>query len=122
MYIRSVTSTLLRASQLLVQRDFANDQHPTRNIDYGASKLMVQQTTPKVLGCCLLDSNGYVAYLVVHENYRGRGIGSRLFKAASRGRAVTLTCDDALVPFYERLGCTRADRAADGRQNMRKPC
>lgn len=53
----------------------------------------------------------YVSLLEVHPDHRGRGIGSELMRhMLDRHRdiyAIDVSCDDELVPFYERLGMRR---------------
>ena len=55
----------------------------------------------------------FIPMLEVQASHRGRGIGSALIRhlLAQLGHlyAVDLSCDDDLVPFYERLGFRRAN-------------
>ena len=52
--------------------------------------------------------SAYVPLLEVLPDYRGRGIGSelmrRLLERVGHVYMVDVTCDEVLVPFYERLG------------------
>lgn len=71
--------------------------------------------TGQVVGFVTVVGDGAIAAFIplleVVSEYRGRGIGSELVRRALerlRGRyAVDLVCDEALVPFYERLGFSR---------------
>lgn len=53
----------------------------------------------------------YVPLLEVLPEYQGRGIASelvrRLLAQLNERYMIDLVCDEALVPFYERLGMTR---------------
>ena len=57
----------------------------------------------------------FVTDLGVDRAYQRRGIGSRLMRAAlcraggERDIAVYLVANDRAIPFYEKLGMTRAD-------------
>ncbi len=73
----------------------------------------------RVVGFATAISDGvlsaYVPLLEVLPEYQGRGIGSelvrRLLGELERLYMVDLACDEALVPFYERLGLRRWDAA-----------
>lgn len=57
----------------------------------------------------------YITDLGVDRQYAGQGIGTRLMKTAhdisggEKNIAVYLIANDNAVPFYEKLGMTRAD-------------
>ncbi len=71
----------------------------------------------RVVGFITALSDGVLAasipLLEVIPAYQGRGIGTTLVKRMltelGERYMVDLTCDPELVPFYERLGMTRAD-------------
>jgi GNAT superfamily N-acetyltransferase len=73
----------------------------------------------RVVGFATAISDGvlsaFVPLLEVLPKYQGRGIGSELMRrllAELEGLyMVDLACDEALVPFYERLGLRRWDAA-----------
>lgn len=54
----------------------------------------------------------FIPYLEVQEQYRNRGIGSKLFqemlKQLEAITCVDLTCDEELQPFYEKFGMLRS--------------
>ena len=76
--------------------------------------LAIDADTDGVVGFVTAIGDGvlsaYVSLLDVVPGYRGRGIGTELMRRVlSRigGRyMIDLTCDDDLVPFYERIGMT----------------
>ncbi|WP_019586842.1 GNAT family N-acetyltransferase [Deinococcus apachensis] len=55
----------------------------------------------------------FIPLLEVHATHRGRGVGSALIRhllaQLDHLYAVDLSCDDDLVPFYQRLGFRRAN-------------
>lgn len=71
----------------------------------------------RVVGIAQAISDGvltaFIPMLEVHATHRGRGIGSALIRhllaQLDHLYAVDLSCDDDLVPFYERLGYQRAN-------------
>jgi len=77
--------------------------------------LAVDEESGRVVGFVTAVSDGvlaaYVPLLEVLPDYQGRGIGSelmrRLLARLGDRYTVDLTCDEPLVPFYERLGLRR---------------
>jgi GNAT superfamily N-acetyltransferase len=73
----------------------------------------------RVVGFATAISDGvlsaFVPLLEVLPEYQGRGIGTelmhRLLAELEGLYMVDLACDEALVPFYERLGLRRSDAA-----------
>lgn len=70
----------------------------------------------------------FIPLLEVLPEYRGQGLGSALMRhllaQLAHLYAVDLSCDGALVPFYERLGLDRANAMARrnyARQNGAPP-
>jgi GNAT superfamily N-acetyltransferase len=65
----------------------------------------------------------YVEDVVVHEQYRGRGIGralmDRLLNEVDDGLVVSLFCKPWLVPFYERQGFQPANQVVLHRVRLR---
>lgn len=90
--------------------------------DAAALRLTVAETAGRVVGYCLaathptLHANGdavWVEELVVHEPYRGGGVGSALMAdveewAARRGTVVVALATRRAGPFYARLGYTES--------------
>lgn len=117
MRLARVSPRYMRAVQLLVLRDFATEPDVWDKIDKNESFVMIQHRTPKVLGCLLVDTQKSLAYLVVRDGFRGRGIGSELMKKCT---ATDLTCVSTLIPFYQRFGFQQLSTLDDGRIIMRR--
>ncbi len=119
MYVRKLSNAkhYMRAAQLLVLQDFSNEEHVWQDIDFDASLVVLQSSKPKLLACMLIDRQSYLAYLVVRESKRGKGIGSLLMQHCS---ATSLTCESSIVPFYERYGFSVSCTEKDGRLRLSK--
>ena len=115
MYIRKLHHSFMRAAQLLVLRDFSTEEDVWKDIDVDASYIMIQPYVPRLIGCLLVDTNKYLAYLVVHEEYRHKKVASRLMAHCT---ATSLTCEARLLPFYERFGFSAIGLEPDGRVKM----
>lgn len=53
--------------------------------DFELSKIFVTRESDEIIGSInlrIIDGTGYITRLVVHPNYQGKGIGSRLLKYA----------------------------------------
>ena len=58
------------------------------------------------------ENEGFVTLMIVHEDFRGKGIGKELFKrsvAVLGNRNVSLYSSPQAVPFYKKLGFRSAD-------------
>ncbi|MEF2277714.1 GNAT family N-acetyltransferase [Deinococcus sp. YIM 134068] len=86
----------------------------------------------RVVGIAQAISDGmltaFIPMLEVRPEYRGRGLGTALMQhllgQLEHLYAVDLSCDDDLVPFYERLGMRRGNamvRRNYGHQNGTPP-
>ena len=72
-------------------------------------------TPPPVIGFINAISDGvlsaYIPLVEVRPEFRGRGVGralvERMFALLDDVYMVDLACDEALVPFYEKLGMRR---------------
>jgi len=80
----------------------------------GSHRVVIARCDGQVAGFVNLISDGvltgFVPWLEVLPQFQGRGIGTELMRRilAEAGHlySVDLTCDDALRPYYERLGMT----------------
>ena len=86
----------------LIRSEFI-DSKCTRNVAWDLGCMLLQDDTPRVVGVCLVDRDGYLRYLLVRDAFRGAGWGSRMLRHALPSIS-TLTCLPRLVPFYERHG------------------
>jgi ribosomal protein S18 acetylase RimI-like enzyme len=85
----------------------------------GSSHVVLARDGRKVVGFATAISDGvlsaYVPLLEVLPAFQGRGIGTelmrRLLEELGNLYMVDLSCDEDLVPFYERLGLQRLDAA-----------
>jgi ribosomal protein S18 acetylase RimI-like enzyme len=85
----------------------------------GSSHIVLARDGRKVVGFATAISDGvlsaYVPLLEVLPEFQGRGIGTelmrRLLEELGNLYMVDLSCDEDLVPFYERLGLHRLDAA-----------
>ncbi len=94
---------------------------PERHLELlrGSSHVVLARDGRRVVGFASAISDGvlsaYVPLLEVLPEHQGRGIGSELIRRllADLGDLymVDVSCDDDLVPFYERLGLQRLDAA-----------
>jgi GNAT superfamily N-acetyltransferase len=89
----------------LIRSDF-RDRHPTRFVDWTRGCMIVRRdvdvgASPRLLGVCLVDENGYLRYLVVRKEFRGQGFGTKMLRACAHDIS-HLTCAPALIPFYAR--------------------
>ncbi len=80
----------------------------------GSYRVVIARSGDTVAGFVTMISDGvltaFVPWLEVRPEFQGRGIGSelvrRILAEGAHLYSVDLTCDDALRPFYERLGMT----------------
>lgn len=80
----------------------------------GSYRVVIALSSGEVVGFVNMISDGvltaFVPWLEVRPEFQGRGIGSELMRRilaeAEHLYSVDLTCDDALRPYYERLGLT----------------
>jgi ribosomal protein S18 acetylase RimI-like enzyme len=85
----------------------------------GSSHIVLARDGRKVVGFATAISDGvlsaYVPLLEVLPEFQGRGIGTalmrRLLEELANLYMVDLSCDEDLVPFYERLGLQPLDAA-----------
>ena len=101
--ILPLTRQWMLAVHRMVQNDFANELTPFDSVNWRTSRVVVQTDSPRLIGCLLLEHDGYVAYLVVHEKFRGKGIGSALLRHSATD-IKSLSCVKSLVGFYEQRG------------------
>lgn len=80
-----------------ILRSRFEDKHPLEDLS-PESRIAVRGG--HIVGIAAVTGD-YLAYLWVHEDVRGQGIGSRLLQET---RCSTLDCDRHLVPFYEARG------------------
>ncbi len=81
----------------------------------GADHVVLAFDGPQLVGLTTALTDGamcaFIALLEVVPAYRGQGIGSELVRRITASLepiyAVSLCCDDDLVPFYDRLGMQR---------------
>lgn len=89
----------------------------------GSSYVVLAREGRRVVGFVTAISDGvlsaYVPLLEVLPGWQGRGIGTELMRRLLEGVGnlymVDLSCDEGLVPFYERLGLQRLDAAMGSR-------
>jgi GNAT superfamily N-acetyltransferase len=86
----------------LLRTEFV-DSKCTRNVAWDLGCMLLQEGSPRLMGVCLVDRDGYLRYLMVKEALRGQGWGSRLLQH-SLSSISTLTCIPERVAFYERNG------------------
>jgi ribosomal protein S18 acetylase RimI-like enzyme len=100
---------------------------PERHLEIlrGSAEVVLAKEGERVVGFVTAISDGvlsaYVPLLEVLPEYQGRGVGSELLRRLLErldGRyMVDLSCDDDVVPFYERLGRFQRLDAAFGIRN-----
>ena len=81
----------------------------------GSYRVVLAKDGEEIVGFANAISDGrmfaYIPLVEVHPDRRGTGIGTELMRALLRElehlHGVDLTCDDDLVPFYERVGLQR---------------
>jgi GNAT superfamily N-acetyltransferase len=81
----------------------------------GADRVMLAFDDAQLVGFATAITDGamsaFIPLLEVLPGYRGRGIGTELVRRLSASLApiyaISLCCDEDLVPFYERLEMTR---------------
>jgi ribosomal protein S18 acetylase RimI-like enzyme len=79
---------------------------------HGSSHVVLAREGVRVVGFVTAISDGvlsaYIPLLEVLPDYQGRGIGTELVRRLLAGLGglymVDLSCDEDVVPFYERLG------------------
>lgn len=86
----------------LIRQNF-RDKYPTRDIDWSKSAAIIQECSPKLVGACIVEETGLLRYLVVKEEFRGRGYGSLLLKTCLE-HITHLTCMTNRISFYEKHG------------------
>lgn len=80
----------------------------------GSYRVVIARSGDDVAGFVNMISDGvltaFVPWLEVRPGFQGQGIGTELMRRivaeAAHLYSVDLTCDDALRPYYERLGMT----------------
>jgi GNAT superfamily N-acetyltransferase len=80
----------------------------------GSYRVVIARSGDDVVGFVNMISDGvltaFVPWLEVRPEFQGQGIGTELMRRivaeAAHLYSVDLTCDDALRPYYERLGMT----------------
>ncbi|MEV6711092.1 GNAT family N-acetyltransferase [Lentzea sp. NPDC051208] len=80
----------------------------------GSYRVVIARSRDDVVGFVNMISDGvltaFIPWLEVRPEFQGQGIGTELMRRvvaeAARLYSVDLTCDDALRPYYERLGMT----------------
>lgn len=92
------------AARTLIRQEF-QDKYPTRSIDWSKSAAIVQEKEPKLLGICLVESEGFLRYLMVRKQYRGNRIGSQLLETCLP-HITHLTCIPDRISFYSRYNFT----------------
>jgi GNAT superfamily N-acetyltransferase len=98
--IEPLTRRWKLACHNLVSQDFAKDPKPLE----GACDLSrVAILNDKLVGVALIDANGYLIYLVVKDEFRGKGIGSKLLTTCLSS-IKSLTCNHSKVSFYSKFG------------------
>lgn len=90
------------AIRSLIRSEFV-DSKCTRNIDWSLGCMVVRSEAPRLVGVCVVDSDGYLRYLVVRERERGKGWGSTMLMHC-KSSISCLTCMTDRVPFYEKHG------------------
>ena len=78
--------------------------------------LAIEEDSEKVVGFITAITDGvlsaYIPFIEVLKNYRGEGIGKKLFRLMIDRLAeyymIDLLCDEDLQEFYEKLGMIRA--------------
>jgi predicted N-acetyltransferase YhbS len=85
----------------------------------GSYRSVVAIKDDRVVGFVNMISDGvltaFIPWLEVLPEYQGQGVGRELMRrildGTDRFYSVDLVCDAALVPYYERLGMSRASSA-----------
>ena len=103
----------------LIRSEF-RDKHPTRQVDWSRGCMIVQKDVPGLVGACLVDEGGYLRYLVVRKEFRGKGLGSQMMRTCLHDIS-HLTCMPDLSRFYEQHGFVVSDTGLKhGMVGMRK--
>ncbi|MEU3644161.1 GNAT family N-acetyltransferase [Lentzea sp. NPDC034063] len=79
---------------------------------HGSYRVVIARSQDEVAGFVNMISDGvltaFIPWLEVRPSFQGQGIGTELMRRIVAEGAhlysVDLTCDDALRPYYERLG------------------
>jgi len=90
------------AIRSLIRSEFV-DAKCTRNVAWHLGCMLVKPESPRLVGVCLVDADGYLRYLVLRAEARGQGWGTRMLQHALPSIS-TLTCIPERIHFYERNG------------------
>ncbi|MFJ5990424.1 GNAT family N-acetyltransferase [Lentzea sp. NPDC092896] len=79
---------------------------------HGSYRVVIARSQDEVAGFVNMISDGvltaFIPWLEVRPSFQGQGIGTELMRRivaeAAHLYSVDLTCDEALRPYYERLG------------------
>jgi GNAT superfamily N-acetyltransferase len=90
------------AIRTLIRQNF-RDKYPTRHVQWSKSAAIIQDSAPRIVGVCLVEDNGFLRYLVIREEFRGKGYGTLLLKTCFPF-ITYLTCMSNRISFYEKNG------------------
>lgn len=79
------------------------DSKCTQGVAWDLGCMLLRDASPRLMGVCMVDRDGYLRYLLVHDALRGKGWGSRMLQHCMASIS-TLTCVPDRVAFYERNG------------------
>ena len=116
MHIEILTEHWLPEVRKLIDKEFEDKDDLASYVDMSKSYVALDgintcTTTfgcsrpqrPKLAGFILVESDGYVAYLIVGPRWRNRGLGTTLLRKA-RHHVKSLTCAPELGAYYESRG------------------
>lgn len=89
------------AARSLIRLEF-KDKYPTREINWNKSAAIIQDTFPKLVGVCLVEDSGFLRYLIIREEFRGKGFGTLLLNTCI-DHISSLTCMSHRISFYEKF-------------------
>ena len=95
-----------------LRASFANDPDPLANVSYESSRIALHEN--KILACAIVTTDGYLQYLYVNEDMRGRGLGRTLLRECMPFIQY-LHCDVALERFYTKFAPFQVSKMQDGR-------